>query len=206
MARRACHRPYPCALLASRDVADFNPVAALAAAADGDQGAWDAIVARYSGLVWTVARSFRLGSADAADVCQATWLRLVEHLGDIRDGERLGAWLATTARREALGLLRRGGRDVPTEDLELLPAASSAGSAGSAGPSPEDEVLRTEQEALLWRAFERLSDRCQHVLRVLLTDPPPTYAEAGVALDMPIGSLGPTRARCLGALRAALAD
>jgi len=181
-------------------VADFDPAAAVVAAAGGDQRAWNAIVERYSGLVWAVARGFRLGAADAADVSQATWLRLVEHLGDIRDGERLGAWLATTARREALGVLRRDKRSAPSDMLELLPTSPDALS------SPEDQVLRTEQEAGLWRAFRRLPERCQQVLRVMLADPPPTYAEAAGALDMPIGSLGPTRARCLGTLRTFLAD
>jgi RNA polymerase sigma factor (sigma-70 family) len=181
-------------LLPSRVVVDFDVTAALAAAADGDQQAWDSIVARYGGLVWSVARGFRLSDADAADVSQTTWLRLVEHLGDIRDGERLGAWLATTTRREALGLLRRNGRDLPTEDLDLLDAQEPVS-------GPEHEALRTERDALLWRAFSRLPASCQRLLRVLMADPQPSYAEASAALNMPVGSIGPTRARCLTGLR-----
>jgi RNA polymerase sigma factor (sigma-70 family) len=186
-------------------VVDFDAAAGsdtatvLAAAVQGDQRAWDVIVARYSGLVWSVARGFRLGAADAADVSQATWLRLVEHLGDVRDGARLGAWLATTARREALGLLRRGGRDVPTEDVELLDAAQAEG-------SPESEILRSEQDVRLWGAFGRLPCPCQRLLRVLLADPAPSYADVAAALDMPVGSIGPTRGRCLSTLRGLLAD
>jgi RNA polymerase sigma factor (sigma-70 family) len=179
-------------------VADFEPSAALAAAAKGDQQAWDAIVNRYTELVWTVARSFRLNSADASDVMQATWLRLVEHLTDIRDGERLGAWLATTAKREALGLLRRGRRDFPVEGTGLAePEVIDA-------ESPEQYILRTEQDTLLWKAFHRLGGPCQRLLRVLLADPPLAYADIGAALDMPVGSIGPTRARCLSTLRALL--
>ncbi len=112
----------PAALLTSRTVADFEPAAALALAAGGDQLAWDSIVSAYGEMVWGIARSYRLSSSDAADVVQATWLKLVEHVGDIREGDRLGAWLATTTRREALGLLRRSKRDIPVEDAGLAEA------------------------------------------------------------------------------------
>ncbi|HET6213266.1 MAG TPA: sigma-70 family RNA polymerase sigma factor [Micromonosporaceae bacterium] len=179
-------------------MADFDAATALAGAARGDQRAWDAIVGRYSNLVWAVARSFRLSGADAADVTQATWLRLVEHLGDVRDSARLGAWLATTARREALRILRRSRRDIPTENIGLSEEYPSV--------PPELHVLRTEQETLLWNAFQRLPESCQRLLRVLLADPAPSYAEVGAALAMPIGSIGPTRARCLASLRSMLVD
>ena len=171
----------------------------LAAANDGDQQAWDAIVAEYSNLVWSVARSFRLASADAADVYQATWLRLVENLGRIRDGDRLGAWLSTTARREALALLRRGRRSVSVSDVELLVGVST-----DITPSAEETVLRREESANLWRAFALLSEHCQKLLRVIFADPPPSYTEASAALDIPVGSIGPTRARCLGNLQTLL--
>src|SRR5579862_4969584 len=84
----------------------------LRAAAGGDAKAWDCLVERFNNLVWAVARSHRLSSADAADVSQTTWLRLVENLDRIQQPERLGAWLATTARRESLAAIRRGGRHV----------------------------------------------------------------------------------------------
>src|SRR5262245_56865641 len=95
----------------------------LVAAADGDQGAWSTLDDPYADLVWTVARSVRLDQADAADISQATWLRLVEHLRDIRDPAQLGSWLVTTARREALALLRRSARAVPTGDSWRLDGA-----------------------------------------------------------------------------------
>jgi RNA polymerase sigma factor (sigma-70 family) len=176
-------------------VTGFEPSVALLAAANGDQHAWDSIVEQYAGLVWSVARSFRLSRADAGDVCQATWLRLVEHLTEVRDGERLGAWLATTARREALGLLRRGRRDVATADVDLLGVIDI-----DPAPSPEDEVLRGERTSILWRSFARLGGSCQALLRLLFADPVPSYAEVSAALSMPIGSIGPARARCLTAL------
>src|ERR1700736_5759838 len=88
----------------------------LKAAAAGDATAWDALVGRYSNLVWAVARGHRLNAADAADVSQTTWLRLVEHLDRIEQPERVGAWLATTARRESLRVLRMAGRQIPNGD------------------------------------------------------------------------------------------
>jgi len=164
-------------------------------AAEGDPQAWTALVERFSGLVWSVTRAYRLSPADAADVCQTTWLRLVEHLGDIRDRERVGAWLATTARRECLLTLRKAGRAVPTEfddDHLVSPDNTSDVDAGlDAG----------RYQAALWRAFEDLPERGRALLRVLMADPAPSYAEAAAALGMPIGSLGPTRARCLDRLR-----
>lgn len=179
--------------LPEADMADL-----LERAAAGDQSAWVRIVDRYAPLVWSVARSFRLNSADAADVHQATWLRLVEQLDSIRDPERLGAWLATTARREALALLRRASRDLPTGDMHLLEPRF-----GSSAPdqAPDSQLLRRERDVDLWDAIGRLPGNCRNLLRLLLIDPPPSYAEVSEALDIPVGSIGPTRARCLEHLR-----
>ncbi|WP_155368240.1 RNA polymerase sigma factor [Catellatospora vulcania] len=172
-----------------------DTAALLRQAGDGDQRAWNTIVERYSGLVWSVARSHRLGQADAADVFQATWLRLVEHLGAIREPERLGSWLATTARRESLAVLRRAGRDLPVGDLLTLEPRDRT------APEVDSDLLRRERDGVLWQAFGRLPGQCQSVLRLLLLDPAPSYAEVSAALDIPVGSIGPTRARCLDQLR-----
>ncbi|HEY2793828.1 MAG TPA: sigma-70 family RNA polymerase sigma factor [Micromonosporaceae bacterium] len=177
---------------------DIDPSAALASAAAGHRGAWESLVSAYAGLVWSVARSFRLSEADAADVFQGTWLRLVEHLGDIRDGSRLGGWLAMTARREALMLLRRNRSTVVTDAVEdvadvLLPGADAG-------------LLQSEEQRTLWRAFEMMSIACQRLLRVAFGDPPLAYDEISAALNMPIGSIGPSRARCLAQLRMLLPD
>lgn len=170
--------------------------ALVAAAAAGDRAAWDAIVAEYAGLVWAVARSVRLSAADAADVCQVTWLRLVENLDRIRDPAALGGWLATTARREALNLLRQR-RELPEDDQSML--------VDDRNPAPGDTVLLDERDRELWRAFRLLSIRCQTILRLLVLDPlPGGYAAAAEALGIPVGSLGPTRARCLASLRSLL--
>jgi RNA polymerase sigma factor (sigma-70 family) len=181
-------------------VLDFDPEAALAEAAAGDQTAWAAIVAAYSGLVWSVARGFGLSQADAADVYQGTWLRLVEHLGDLRDGSRLGGWLATTARREALMMIRRSYRSVAVDPADL-----AAGEPGERVATVDEQLLAAEEQRTLWQAFGRLSAACQRLLRIQFADPPPRYDEISAALGMPIGSIGPTRARCLTNLQALLA-
>src|SRR4051794_39516188 len=173
----------------SRDMAEVAEL--VHAAAAGDRAAWDALVDRFNGLVWSVARSHRLSTVDASDVVQTTWLRLVEHLGSLQDPERVGAWLATTARRECLRTLRHSARQIPREEL----------------PEPVSEarldaaLLVEDRDRALWQAFGGLSERCQSLLRILVADPPPSYEEIGAALDMPIGSIGPTRQRCLERLR-----
>jgi RNA polymerase sigma factor (sigma-70 family) len=167
------------------------------AARNGDRTAWNILVARYSGLIWGVARAHRLGDADAADVVQTTWLRLVEHLDQIRNPEGVGAWLATTARHECLRVLRVGQRHVLTDGFDMPEEATET--------ALDARLLTGERDAALWRAFSQISERCGRLLRMLVADPPPSYEEVGAALDMPIGSIGPTRARCLEQLRKRLA-
>ena len=166
----------------------------LKAAAAGDQGAWDALVERHNSLLWSIARSYRLSTADAADVVQTTWLRLVEHLDKVADPERIAGWLATTARRECIHLMRRSDRHAEAAtELPDLPGD---------GPELDAGLLRDERDAELWRALVRLDEFCQRLLRVLMSDPPPGYADVATALGMKIGSIGPTRGRCLDKLRA----
>jgi RNA polymerase sigma factor (sigma-70 family) len=166
----------------------------VAAAAAGDRGAWEAIVTLFAGLVWGVARSFRLSAADAADVSQVTWLRLVENLDRIRSPEALGSWLATTARRESITLLRRR-QELPLPEPDRVEAADDQ------QPPPWLPLLVDERNRELWAAFRQLPTRCQELLRLLVLEPEGSYATVAAALDLPVGSLGPTRARCLEALR-----
>jgi RNA polymerase sigma factor (sigma-70 family) len=165
------------------------------AAGGGDFDAWNELVNRFAGMVWTVARRHRLSSADAADVSQTTWLRLVEQLNRIEHPERVGGWLATTARRESLRVLRLAERQVPSADemfLDLtLPEALA----------PDDVVANAERDRELWKVFSQLPSRCQLMLQLLGGDEPLSYAELSEVLDMPVGSIGPTRARCLEHLR-----
>jgi RNA polymerase sigma factor (sigma-70 family) len=166
-------------------------------ASAGDQAAWNAIVDRFSSLVWATARAHRLSRGDAADVAQTTWLRLVEHLDRIREPERLGAWLATTARHESLRVIRRAAREEPSGEADLFEAPDSL--------TLDRHLLDEERHGFLWRAFAALSERCKRLLRLLMADEEPSYEEVGAALGMPVGSIGPTRIRCLEKLRATMA-
>ncbi len=145
--------------------------------------------------MWSVARSHRLGDADAADVFQTTWLRLLENIDGLRNPDALSGWLATTARNESLRVLRRQARQIPTED-DKMPEEVVQADLG-------ERLLTDERDAALWRAFATLSGRCQALLRMLASDPPPSYEDISSALGMPVGSIGPTRGRCLQHLRRA---
>jgi RNA polymerase sigma factor (sigma-70 family) len=158
-------------------------------AAAGHRMGWDALVREFGGLLWAIARAYRLCESDAADVVQVTWLRLLEHLHDLTDPARVGSWLATTARRECLRVLRSAKRNVPfAEDVRRDEPLDAL---------PGDALLIAERDRALWRSFGRLRGSDQALLRLLMADPRPSYDEISLALDMPIGSIGPTRARAL---------
>jgi RNA polymerase sigma factor (sigma-70 family) len=166
----------------------------------GDERAWAAIVERFAPLVWSICRRFGLSHHDLDDVAQAVWLRLLDHLAAIRTPDALPGWLATTTRRECLRHLNvasgRQSREagVPTEAL----AADD-----SMADDVEDLVVRAQQRDALRTAFRTLGERCRALLRLLLQDPPPAYARIATELAIPVGSIGPTRSRCLDTLRRA---
>ena len=162
-------------------------------AAAGDERSWCALVDEFAGLVWAVSRSYRLDHADASDVVQTTFVRLVQHLGSLRQPERVGSWLATTARRECLGVLRRNARVVLLGDAQPDTVADE--------PEHGSTLFAAERDSILWTAFERLRTSDQALLRMLMADPAPSYEEIHATLGMPIGSIGPTRARALERLR-----
>jgi RNA polymerase sigma factor (sigma-70 family) len=167
-------------------------------AVDGDQDAWDDLVSRFAGLVWSIALGYGLSGPDAADVSQTCWLRLAENLHRISDRERVGAWLATTARRESLAVLKRGRRQVPVGfEFDEQPAADA---------DPDSSLLHRERSAAIFAAFRSLPSGCRTLLRVLLADPAPSYAEVSASLEMPVGSIGPRRARCLERLRVSVEE
>ena len=168
-------------------------------AASGDQDAWDALVERLGNRVWAVARAHRLNKADAEDVFQVTWMRLVTHVDAIREPDRVGAWLASTARHESLHLLRRTGRQVPTGDEFEFEGADPF------APELDEQMLATERQAAVWDALAALPPHCQRLLRLMMADPPFTYEEITELLQMRQGSIGPTRRRCLEKLRQQLA-
>lgn len=158
------------------------------------------LVDRHARSVWAVVRSHRLRPADAADVYQTTWLRLVENLDRIAQPDRVGSWLVTTARREALRLLRVRQREVPdgdTDDSESRPELD---------PGPEDVVVLDDERLAVARAFARLSHRCQLLLRLWLEDTGRGNADIAAHLGTPVGSVGPTKSRCLAHLRRLLEE
>lgn len=164
-------------------------------ATGGSQEAWNALVDRFASTVWAIARGHRLNSSDAADVFQTTWLRLVEHLDKIEYPERVGAWLATTARHEALRVLRMGGRQVANgTDFDAFPDDRSI-------QEPDADIISSEQGQLINQLVDLLPVRSQTLLRLLSADSPLSYKDISEALSMPIGSIGPTRARALEQLR-----
>lgn len=155
--------------------------------------------ARFGDSVWAVTRAHGLSECDACDVAQTVWLRLYQQLGHLRAPDRLGAWLATTTRRECLRLLREQKRQVPYAIVEQL--------ASEVVPGVDELGLREElrQESReVWRAFAEMPVSCQMLLRLLIAEPGLTYQMVSEALGMPIGSIGPRRARCLERLRANL--
>jgi RNA polymerase sigma factor (sigma-70 family) len=169
------------------------------AASRGDRTAWEELVEAYAGLVWAIIRNHRLGVGDASDVSQTTWLRLVENVDRIQDPSRVGAWLATTTRRECLRVIGQARRVV------LLANAEEYDSASPHEPGVDSALLAAERDEGVRRGLQQLSPRCQQLLQLLMLDPPPSYEEVSAAMGIPIGSIGPTRGRCLSRLHEILA-
>jgi RNA polymerase sigma factor (sigma-70 family) len=161
---------------------------------DGDPAAWDEVLRRYGKLVSTTVRSFRLQEADALDAMQMTWLRLAENADRVQFPERLGGWLATTARRECLHILRQAKRAPELIDVVLETVADPS-------VSPEQRVIDADTVQTLRKLVGELSPRRRTLLRALFTDNPRTYAEIARNAAIPLGGIGPTRARALQQLR-----
>ncbi len=179
---------------------DTDPVAdLLVQVSHGDPAAWDEILRRYGRLVSTTVRSFGLQDADALDAVQMTWLRLAENAHRVQFPDRLGGWLATTARRECLRLLRRA---KTTRDLlDVAPETVADLSVG-----PEQRVIDAETVRTLRKLVDELSPRRRALLQALFTDNPRPYAELAGAVGIPPGGIGPTRARALRQLRDKLSE
>ena len=175
--------------------------ALLAAASCGDQDAWNALVTEFSSLLWGVARAHRLSHEDAADVVQNTWLRLTDRLHTIEKPEALPGWLATTARNEALSTLRRQGREHLVRDDDVAERVVD-----EEAERLDVALLDSERDRELWTQFGRLPESCQRLLRVLMSCDRPNYRSVSEALSMSVGSIGPTRMRCLEKLRRLLQE
>ncbi|MCW2610153.1 MAG: hypothetical protein QOC93_2562 [Actinomycetota bacterium] len=170
------------------------PVAVLVARARaGEQTAWDALIDRYGPTVLAVCRRYRMSEADAADVRQTVWLTLLEKLPQLREPEALPGWLVTTTRRECLRVLQLGRRGISLSDRDVPDLSEDA--------DVDRELLRAERHAALRAAFAELPSRCRQLLRMVMSSPPMPYEEISRTLGIPVGSIGPTRARCLSKLR-----
>ncbi len=178
-------------------VADAPSVTALVARArNGDKQAWDELVERYAPLIWSICRRYRLGRADADDVGQVVWLRLLSHLAFLRDPAALPGWLATTTQRECGRVWREARKqEAPGRwpDVADIPDEVTG--------VAESELLKAERQAALREAFTQLPSDSQQLIAMLIQDPPVPYAEISAKLGIPVGSIGPTRGRCLEKLR-----
>ena len=174
-------------------------------AAEGDPTAWNAIVDEFAGLLWSVVRGFRLNEAQAADAVQTTWLRLVEHVADLREPEHVAGWLKTTAHRVCLQVIRQGGREQLTDWEEDRGPVSGVRYEGPDEDGPEAAAMRQEQQVLVRRALAELPDRHRQLMELLVASPPISYQDISARLGMPVGSIGPTRARILTRMRDSLA-
>ncbi|MBV9651793.1 MAG: sigma-70 family RNA polymerase sigma factor [Pseudonocardiales bacterium] len=161
---------------------------------NGNQAAWDEILRRYSKLVATTVRSFRLQEADTLDAIQTTWLRLAENAHQVQFPQHLGGWLATTARRECIHILRQSKvkpyRFDTTTDQDVDPTAH-----------PEQRVIDADITRIVWNLVNQLPPRHRTLLRALFTEQPQPYAEISRVTGIPAGGIGPTRARALAQLR-----
>ena len=174
----------------------ISPVASLVLKArEGDPSAWSELVARFGTMIAAIGRRYRLTPPDVAELQQTTWLRLVENVNRIEQPERVGGWLATTARRESLQLLRKAAKYHGATDQML------ANTPDRHLPEPDAGPIAEERDAVLRAAWDRLGPRCQQLLSVLVTDEAPSYKDVSRLLQMPLGSIGPTRQRCLKHLR-----
>lgn len=167
-------------------------------AALGDRSSWEQLVSKYSRLIWAMTRDFKLADSDAADVVQATWLRLLEHIDRIEHPDRIGSWLATTARHECLRHVARRKKVILVDDDVAFSDVSTE------QPDLDERLIADENAEAVRQALSRLPWRWRRLLELLMMDPPASYAEISSQLGLPVGSIGPTRGRCLERLRVLL--
>jgi RNA polymerase sigma factor (sigma-70 family) len=167
-------------------------------AAEGQHWAWERLVDQYARLIWAMTRDFKLVESDAADVFQATWLRLLEHIHRIEHPARVGSWLAATARNECLRSL--AGR----KKLVLVQDDGALRDDAADEPGVDERLLAHESAQAVRAALARLPSHWRRLVEMLMADPPASYAEISDQLGLPVGSIGPTRGRCMARLRVLL--
>lgn len=180
------------------DAGDSGVALLVRRATEGDRSAWERLVDQYARLIWAITRDFKLAESDAADVFQATWLRLLEHIDRLEQPARVGSWLAATTRNECLRSMAARKRVMLVQDDATLKD-------GVTGEPEVDERLLAEESAQAVRdALSCLPGKWRRLVELLMADPPASYAEISDQLDLPVGSIGPTRGRCLERLRVLL--
>jgi RNA polymerase sigma factor (sigma-70 family) len=170
-------------------------------AAGGDMQAWERLFDQFSRLIWSITAEFKLTESDAADVSQTTWLRLLERIDRIEHPDRVGSWLAATARNECLRSLAAHKRVVLGSDQGEIEEMEEARGRAS---EIDERLLASERDQVVRDAMSSLPKRWQRLLEMLMADPPISYAEISDQLGLPVGSIGPTRGRCLERLRGLL--
>lgn len=177
--------------VAAQEVADPRILALVNAARTGDQLAWSRLVARFDPMLRKIAGSYRLAPADVDDVVQGTWALLYTHIERIREPAAVAGWLATTVRRQALRHMQTHTRELLSDDVDL---------GASPDADPESIILGAERHDVFLRALRTLPQRQRQVVTLLAAEPVIGYDRVGTILGMPIGSIGPTRARGLARL------
>ena len=184
---------------ASSDIVDLDVTRLVRRAASGDHEAWEGLVVKYGRLIWSITRDFKLVESDAADVFQTTWMRLIEHIDRIEHADRVGSWLASTARNECLRCLANRKRLVLSYGEDTFEEAAATWE-----PEVDEALLAQEQATVVRQAMTQLPQHWQRLMEMLMADPPASYVEISDELGLPVGSIGPTRGRCLARLRVLL--
>jgi RNA polymerase sigma factor (sigma-70 family) len=188
----------------SASPADEDDASLVARCLKGDASAWSALVGRYQRLVYTVVRRIGLDEHGAADVFQTVFSRLIQHLPRISDPQRLHAWIVTTAKREALLQRKLGQRSVSTTRLDDALDEGTDWDLPDESPIAEDALDDLQQANQVRNALDRLDVRCRELLMLLFRedDDKVPYDEVARRMGISVGSIGPTRARCLEKLKA----
>lgn len=186
------------AITPEQEMVGLDVAALVRRAAVGDMAAWEQLVEQYARLIWSITGEYKLMESDAADVVQTTWLRLLEHIHQIHSPDRVGSWLASTARHECLRSLAARKRILLNQDeVDLVDTAANVSEV-------DERLLADERDQTVREAMSRLPRRSQRLLELLMADPPTSYTEISDELGIPVGSIGPTRGRCLARLRVLL--
>jgi len=165
----------------------------------GERGAIDELVHEMTPVLWHVVRAYRLDEDVCEDIVQFTWLTLVRKADSVENPRAIAAWLIITARRQAWRVAARKRREDPVDEELLAPVLPKTASA-------ESVAVETDGNHRLWAAVSRLNERCQRLLRVIAFDDRPDYEHLSQEMGMPIGSIGPTRRRCLEKLKSSMSD